>query len=259
MIRLRPKHWTSVSAAVLISVTGLSACTPKKEAGASSDQAAASPAPAAPVGEAGEGGEAGEAGEAGAHSAYSGIPADSLTALHIAHLRGFFLIAQAQKDGPEAAAILTSQGMLEAYDPSASVFNAVGIDQTVLRKAATSGSAADLKAAIAALDAGLAKAGGDPKAVIRGLVEISSGLYKGVVVDGGIDPIEYQHSLGAALSAKAALAAAVKTNPQLAGATAPMDAFIALWPSLSAPEKPASHGQVLAQASRIELAISSAK
>ena len=252
MIRLRPKHWTSVSAAVLISVTGLSACTPKTEAGASSDQAASSPAPAGPV----AAGGAGETGETGAHSAYSGIPADSLSALHIAHLRGFFLIAQAQKDGPEAAAILTSQGMLEAYDPSQAVFSAVGIDQAVLRKAATSGSTADLKAAIAALDAGLVKAGGDPKAVIRGLVEISSGLYKGVVVDGGVDPIEYQHSLGAALSAKAALAAAVKTNPQLAGATAPMDAFIALWPSLSAPEKPASHGQVLAQASRIELAIS---
>ena len=252
MIRLRPKHWTSVSAAVLISVTGLGACTPKTEAGASSDQAAPSAAPAGPV----AAGGAGEAGETGAHSAYSGIPADSLSALHIAHLRGFFLIAQAQKDGPEAAAILTSQGMIEAYDPSAAVFSAVGIDQAVLRKAATSGSAADLKAAIAALDAGLAKAGGDPKAVIRGLVEISSGLYKGVVVDGGVDPIEYQHSLGAALSAKAALAAAVKTHPQLARATAPMDAFVALWPSLSAPEKPASHGQVLAQASRIELAIS---
>ncbi len=252
MIRLRPKHWTSVSAAVLISVTGLSACTPKKEAGASSDQAAPSAAPAGPV----AAGGAGEAGETGAHSAYSGIPADSVSALHIAHLRGFFLIAQAQKDGPEAAAILTSQGMIEAYDPSSAVFSAVGIDQAVLRKAATSGSAADLKAAIAALDSGLAKAGGDPKAVIRGLVEISSGLYKGVVVDGGVDPIEYQHSLGAALSAKAALAAAVKANPQLAGASAPMDAFIALWPALSAPEKPASHGQVLAQASRIELAIS---
>jgi hypothetical protein len=236
----------------LISVTGLSACTPKTEAGASSDQAAPSAAPAGPV----AAGGAGEAGETGAHSAYSGIPADSLSALHIAHLRGFFLIAQAQKDGPDAAAILTSQGMIEAYDPSSAVFSAVGIDQAVLRKAATSGSAADLKAAIVALDAGLAKAGGDPKAVIRGLVEISSGLYKGVVVDGGVDPIEYQHSLGAALSAKAALAAAVKTHPQLAGATAPMDAFIALWPALSAPEKPASHGQVLAQASRIELAIS---
>jgi len=252
MIRLRPKHWTSVSAAVLISVTGLSACAPKKEAAASSNPAEASQAPAGPV----AAGGAGEAGETGAHSAYSGIPADSLSALHIAHLRGFFLIAQAQKDGPDAAAILTSQGMIEAYDPSSAVFSAVGIDQAVLRKAATSGSAADLKAAIVALDAGLAKAGGDPKAVIRGLVEISSGLYKGVVVDGGVDPIEYQHSLGAALSAKAALAAAVKTHPQLAGATAPMDAFIALWPSLSAPEKPASHGQVLAQASRIELAIS---
>ena len=252
MIRLRPKHWTSVSAAVLISVTGLSACTPKNEAAATSDQTAASPAATSPV----AAGGAGEAGETGAHSAYSGIPADSLSALHIAHLRGFFLIALAQKDGPDAAAVLASQGMIEAFDPSATVFSAHGIDQAVLRKAASSGSAADIKAAIAALDAGLAKAGGDPKAVIRGLVEISSGLYKGVVADGGIDPIEYQHALGAALSAKAALAAAIKTHPELAAATAPMEAFVALWPSMSAPEKPASHSQVLAQASRIELAIS---
>ena len=252
MIRLRPKHWTSVSAAVLISVSGVSACSPKKEASAASDPAARTAAPVAASG-------AGESGETGAHSAYSGIPADSLSALHIAHLRGFFLIALAQKDGPEAAAILASQGLLEAYDKSAAVFSAAGIDQAVLRKAATSGASADLKAAVSALNAGLTKAGGDPLAVIQGLVEISSGLYKGVVVDGGVDPIEYQHSLGAALSAKAALADAVGKKPELSGATKPMEAFIALWPSMSAPDKPASYSQILAQASRIELALSATK
>jgi hypothetical protein len=260
MIRLRPKHWTSagqlsiVSAAVLISVAGLSACSPRKSDEPAAGQAAKPAAPVGPV-PAGGAGETGETGETGAHSAYSGVPADSLAALHIAHLRGFYLIALAQKEGPEMASILASQGMSEAYDQSAAVFNAAGIDQAVLRKAATSGMAADLKAAGAALDAGLTKAGGDPKAVIRGLVEISSGLYKGVLVDGGVDPIEYQHSLGAALSAKAALAKAVKADPSLAGAVGPMDAFVALWPATAAPDKPAAYGVILAQASRIELAL----
>jgi hypothetical protein len=255
MIRLRPKHWTSVSAAVLISVSGVSACSPKKEAGAASDQAASTSATSAPVAASG----AGESGETGAHSAYSGIPAESLSALHIAHLRGFFLVALAQKDGPEAAAILASQGMLEVYDKSAAVFTAAGIDPAVLRKAATTGASSDLKAAVSVLNVGLTKAGGDPVAVIQGLVEISSGLYKGVVIDGGVDPIEYQHSLGAALSAKAALADAVTKRPELASATAPMQAFVALWPSMTAPEKPAPYSQVLAQASRIELALSATK
>ena len=63
-------------------------------------------------------------------------------------------------------------------------------------------------------------------------------------------------SEGAALGARGALGGGVKADPELAGATGPMDAFVALWPALSAPEGPASHGQVLAQASRIELAIS---
>jgi hypothetical protein len=87
-------------------------------------------------------------------------------------------------------------------------------------------------------------------------LEISSGLYKGVVVDGGVDPIEYQHSLGAALSAQTALVDAAKSDPSLAAAKPEMDRFVALWPTPSAPEKPAAHGALLAQASRIELALS---
>jgi hypothetical protein len=199
---------------------------------------------------------AGETGETGAVSAYSSIPAESANALHIAHLRGFVLIAQAQKDGPEAAAMLVAQGLLEAYDKSPEPFKAAGINESLLRKAAETGSSADLKAALSALDAGLARSGGDRKAVISGLLEISSGLYKGVVVDGGVDTMEYQHSLGAALSARAALVEASKSDPTLAAVKPEMDRFIALWPTPSAPEKPSPHGAILAQASRIELAIS---
>ena len=143
-------------------------------------------------------------------------------------------------------------GYVEHYEQ----FKAAGVDEALLRKAADTGASGDLKAALNALDAGLAKAGGDRKAVIRGLLEISSGLYKGVVVDGGVDPIEYQHALGAALSARAALLDAAKSDPSLAAAKPEMDRFVALWPTPSAPEKPAAHGALLAQASRIELALS---
>lgn len=253
MTSFRPKLWTGVSAAVLISTGALVACSPQSYAPKAS--AESPPTPALATSAAALAG-AGEAGETGAVSAYSAVPADSVNALHIAHLRGFVLVAMAQKDGPEAAAILVAQGMLEAYEKSPEPFKAAGIDQALLHKAADTGASGDLKAALNALDAGLAKAGGDRKAVIRGLLEISSGLYKGVVVDGGVDPIEYQHSLGAALSARAALIDAAKSDPSLAAAKPEMDRFVALWPTPSAPEKPAAHGALLAQASRIELALS---
>jgi len=253
MTSFRPKLWTGVSAAVLISTGALVACSPPSSAPKASLESPATPAVATSAAALAG---AGEAGETGAVSAYSAIPADSVNALHIAHLRGFVLIAMAQKDGPEAAAILVAQGMLEAYEKSSEPFKAAGIDEALLRKAADSGARGDLKAALDALDAGLAKAGGDRKAVIRGLLEISSGLYKGVVVDGGVDSIEYQHSLGVALSARAALADAAKSDPSLASAKPEMDRFVALWPTPSAPDKPATHGALLAQASRIELALS---
>lgn len=253
MTSFRPKLWTGVSAAVLISTGALVACSLPSSAPKASLESPATPAVATSAAALAG---AGEAGETGAVSAYSAIPADSVNALHIAHLRGFVLIAMAQKDGPEAAAILVAQGMLEAYEKSSEPFKAAGIDEALLRKAADSGARGDLKAALDALDAGLAKAGGDRKAVIRGLLEISSGLYKGVVVDGGVDSIEYQHSLGVALSARAALADAAKSDPSLGSAKPEMDRFVALWPTPSAPDKPATHGALLAQASRIELALS---
>lgn len=253
MTNFRPKLWTGVSAAVLLSTGALVACSPQSSA--PKEQASASATPPMATSAAALAG-AGESGETGAVSAYSEIPADSVSALHIAHLRGFFLVALNQKDGAEAAAMLVAQGMLEAYDKSPEPFKAAGIDEKILRKAAETGAAGDVKAAVSALDAGLDKAGGDRKAVIRGLLEISSGLYKGVVVDGGVDPVEYQHSLGAALSARSALNEAAKTDAALAAAKPEMDRFVALWPSPSAPEKPAPHGAVLAQASRIELSLS---
>lgn len=261
MNTFRPKLWTSLSAAVLLSAGGLAACS--GEGGEAQPPAGATTAGS--VGGEGEGGEAappprvdlaGEAGESGARGAYDTVPADTRRALRLAHLTGFVLAAEAAApgEGADAASALVGQGMLEVYDPAAVEFKAAGVDEAVLRKAAETGAPADLTAAIATLDAAAAKAGGDPAQVVKGMTSIAAGLYGEVLKDGGVDSVEYQHSLGAALSARAAAQRGGVTDaePELAR-------FVALWPTPAAPEDPAKAtpaGQVLAQASRVELALS---
>jgi hypothetical protein len=250
MTSFRPKLWTGVSAAILLGATGLAACG---EAGEKAEApVAATPAPAA--GEGGEGGaEGGVAGEAGAQAAYVGVPAESRAALRLAHLRGFFQIAKQQPEGADYAAALAGQGMLEVYDVAADAFKSTGVDEAKLRKAVETGAPADLDAAIAAIDAAMARTGGDALAIAKGMVSISSGLYQNVLHDGAVDPIEYQHSLGAALSARDVLAKS--KDPKAAAAKAEIDKFVALWPGPVAPEKPTPAAQVAAQASRVQLAL----
>ncbi|MDD3838628.1 MAG: hypothetical protein PHG43_12400, partial [Phenylobacterium sp.] len=239
------KLWTSLSAAVLLGA-GVAACG----AGGEADQTAETPsAPAQAVG------EGGEAAELGAAEAYGSIPAESKTALQLAHLKGFFLIAQHQKDGAEAAAALAGQGLLEVFDKDPDAFRAAGVDEAVLRKAAQSGAEADLAAAIANLDAAAAKAGGDAAEVAKGLISVAEGIYRGVVVDDVVDPIEYQHSLGAILAAQA-VAARSEGDARLAAARAELDKLAGMWAGPTAPEAPTAPAQVSAQASRVQLALS---
>ena len=257
MRTFRPKLWTAVGAAAL-----LAACSPGGEAGeGEGGEKGEAGATAAAVGEAGEkaGGEGG-GGEAGAQGAYASVPAESRTALRLAHLKGFFLVAEEAlaAEGADAAAALAGQGMLEVYDPAADAFRRAGVNEAVLRAAAAKGDAASLQAAIGALDAAGKRVGGDPAAVVSGLTDIAAGLYAGVVQDGAVDPIEYQHSRGAALAAKAE-AANARDNGKVLAATADLDQFLKLWPTVSAPEDPARAtppGKVQAQASRIQLALS---
>ncbi|HEX8233096.1 MAG TPA: hypothetical protein VF559_07120 [Caulobacteraceae bacterium] len=249
MIEFRPLLWTSASAALLLAACGGEGGG-KSAAGEGGEAAAASSAPAEAAGEGGEG-AGGEGGEAGAAGAYAATPAASKPALHVAQLKGFFLIAQRQTEGADAAAALAGQGLLEAYDTEKAVFQRLGANEAVLRKAAQTGAPAELKAAIAELDRLQAKAGGDPAAVARGLVSIASGLYGNVEHEGVVDAIEYQHALGAALSAQDLLAKAA--DPRAKAAKPQVDRLIALFPAPQAPEKITPKAQVLAQASRAEL------
>jgi hypothetical protein len=250
----RPKLWTGVSAAIVLSAS-LTACGDK----ADNEVANAANAPAPAVGEGGEGGAEGGAaagGEAGAQAAYVSVPADSRVALRLAHLKGFFLIAQKQTEGADAAAALAGQGMLEVFDVQPGAFKAAGLDEAQMRKWASSGSAADLKAAIAAIDEAQAKAGGDQAAVAKGMLSIATGLYKNVISADGVDATEYQHSMGAILSAQQALDAAVKTKPALSSAKGEMATLVRMWPATEAPKAPTPAAQVDGQAARVELAIS---
>ncbi|HYE42547.1 MAG TPA: hypothetical protein VEA15_04060 [Caulobacteraceae bacterium] len=258
MNTFRPKLWTAVGAAAL-----LAACSPAGEAGDAGEKGeggTAAPA-AAPVGEAGEtaGGEGG-AGEAGAADAYRSVAPESRTALRLAHLRGFFLIArEVQKAGSaDEAAALAGQGMLEVFDPARAIFVEAGVDEALLREAATKGDAVSLDRALANIDAARGKAGGDTAQVVAGLTGVAAGLYSGVVAEGAVDPIEYQHSYGAALSAKAE-AERARNDPKIQAAKADLDAFYKLWPTVAAPEdaaKATPPGRVSAAASRIQLALS---
>lgn len=266
----RPRVWTSMGAALVLGAGALAGCsgeagqtadgghadTASHAAGGEGEGEGEGAAPAAPA--AAPAGE-GEGGEAGAVDAYAAVPAGSRTALRLAQVKGFFLAAQAAAplEGPEAAAALIGQGLLEAYDPAAAELKATGVDEAALRAAAASGDPAAIKKAIAALDAAAKKAGGDPAAVAKGMTTIAAGLYQHVLVDGAVDPVEYQHSYGAALAAKAV----VDSDPKLASARDEAAALVKLWPSPVAPEdaaKAPATAKVLAQASRVELALSGA-
>lgn len=246
MSLFRPKLWTAAGGALVIAAGGLAACSGPAE------EPSAAP-PGAHAGEAGEG----EGGEAGANSAYDAISADSRTALRLAHLKGFMLVAReaAPVEGEAAAAALAGQGMLEVYDPAKETYDAAGVDEAVLRRAAESGTPATLNAAISELDRAARDAGGDPAEVVKGLTSISTGLYRLVIVEDTVDPVEYQHALGAAMAAQAAAARA----GGLSSVRDDLDAFVGLWPQVTAPdsaETAPSVSEVQAQASRIELALS---
>jgi hypothetical protein len=251
----RPKLWLTLGAALALTA----ACSEQGEAGGEGASGEGGSAVAGEgeggEGEGGEGAAAGGAGEAGAQAAYAGVPAESLAALRIAHLKGFFLVAQQARgaEGDVAAAALAGQGMAEVYDAQAADFAGSGLDEAVLRRAAETGSQADLAAAVAALDAAQQRAGGNPGAVVAGLASIAAGIYNEVNIDGAVDPVEYQHALGSALAAQSTanagnLSSAIRSD---------VDGLVALWRGVTAPEDASAltpAGQVQAQASRIQLA-----
>lgn len=282
MLEFRPRLWASLGLVAALGA-GVAACGGEGgqgagEAAAPAATAAAASAPGAAAPSAGEaaagegGGESG-AGEAGASAAYAGIPEASRDALRVAQLTGFFEIARKVADAgdPAAAAILVDQGLLEVAQAFPQPFACcAGAELTAayqaLSAAWTAGNpaaeTAPLVARAEALGAeAIGKAGGAPQDVVRGLLQIASGLYALVITPDGVDPIEYQHAQGAALAAKTVFETArpaleAADAGRTGDAAARLDVLLALFPSAAVPETPAPVAQVAASVSRAELALS---
>lgn len=249
----RPKLWITLGATLALTA----ACSEQGHPGGETGGESGGEGGAAAQGE-NEGGGGAGVGEAGAAAGYAGVPADSLLALRIAHLKGFFLVAQRAQavEGDASAAALAGQGLAEVYDPSVAAFSDANLDAAVLRRAAETGSEADLAAAVAALNAAQTAAGGNAGVVVGALSDISAGLYREVAVDGAVDPVEYQHALGAAMAAQATAQAAGLPAQTLSDT----QALVAMWRGVTAPDEASTltpAGQVQAQASRIRLAVGS--
>lgn len=259
MIELKPKLWRTLGvAAVIAGGVGLASCSPP------ATEKAPEPAKSTEAGEAAIGETGGEAGEAGASTAYSGLTGPSATALRLAHLKGFLLVAKKEAAAGRRveAGALIGQGLAEVQTPAGDAFG--DLDTKAIQDASMAlmddkpEGVRALDAAIAALSAKQTMADAE---TVRRMLAIASGLYGEVVTAEGVDPVEYQHSFGAALGAqdafnRAEAAIKVKNAGRAAEAKAELARLVALWPTPVAPEKPAPAAQVSAQASRVELALS---
>lgn len=283
MITLKPKLWRTLGVAA--TTLSLAACGEGGgEAGGEGGHGEGGPptqgegggaTPGASTGEAGEaasGESGGEHGEAGVVTAYAGLSGDQLTALRIQHLRGFVMAAAkivedrgAFSGDPADAAVLVQQGLLEVYDPAADQFGS--LDVTKLREAANGADLTRaqmvqrLRDAQEEMSRAIGELEFDEAQLIVRMVDISTGLYQHVIVDGVADPIEYQHSMGAALAAQQAILLHQnklrRENLAAFGrATGELNRFVALWPSREPPADPATYQQVLVQGSRVRLALS---
>lgn len=271
MLKTNLRLWRSVGLAAAFS---LASCGGEngdngadREGGEGPDGSASLPATTTAQAPAAAG--AGEAGEAGAATAYAGLSGDQRTALRIQHLRGFVMAAarlvQDGSDKPVEAGVLVSQGLLEVYDSAPSEFGALNID---LVRAASNGDGLTraqmmqrIRAAEAEIDRAMGGLDVEYPALIARLVDIATGLYQHVNQADFVDPIEYQHSMGAAYSAAAALTLGqdemrrenLAAFSQVQGE---LNRFTALWRTPEAPERPPTYAQVLAQGSRVRLALS---
>ena len=262
MIELRAKLWRGVGlAAVLAGGVSIAGCQPRGQAGDDETQVAVDEAAApqaAPAVAAG-----GEGGEAGASTVYAALDPAATKALRLQHLKGFFLVAQKELQAGRAAeaGALVGQGVLEVHSPAPEAFGALDVAPL----SAVSDSLMDARpegarALQAAIDTLAQEQGPADAELIRRMLKITSGLYAGAVANGVVDPIEYQHSLGAALAAQDAFtraeAALTSTNPRRAAEVkTELQRLVALWPSSAAPLAPTPPAQVAAQTSRVELAL----
>lgn len=276
MIGWKLKLWRGVGAAAALTLAAAcggegGAAGPAGEGGEGEGGESAVTAPAGEGGAAAPaasgGGEGGESSEGGAASAYAGISGVQLTAVRLQHLKGFLMIAEsvAGENMPAEAAVLVQQGLLEVYDAAPTDFGSLNVD--IVRAAGDvsldrAQRVTRLRAANTEIDrASGALAEVDQAALAARMVDIATSLYQSVNQGDAVDTIEYQHSMGAALAARDALrrgATDLRRENAAAFTEAQTEAgrLVALFQEPVAPARPAAYRDVLAQGSRVRLALS---
>lgn len=253
MIRWSPIAWSRVGVAVVVGA-GIAACSPAQPAQAAAPASAGQPSEPA-GGHGGEGG-GGEAGEAGAVAALAGLSPEEAVSLNRWRLSGFLAIAALEaKDGNFAeASALVGQGALEVFPEPIAGVDLAGVK--ALDAELSASPKTDILQRLAAAGATLTATAAPTKDTVRRLVELAAGLYREADQATGVDPLEYQHSLGAVLAAQAAFAT-LKTKGGDAGGIARAEAELtklrAMFAPVRAAEKITPHGAITAQASRVEL------
>lgn len=161
-------------------------------------------------------GAAGESGEAGAADALAGLSGEALIAFNCWRLWGFTAVAAAEfsDNRYSEGGVLIGQGLVEVFPtppPGVDLFDLRAIDKELIIGAPKP----DLQRRFAQAQADLIASAPASPETVRRLVEIALGLYRVVhLPEGGVDPIEYQHSLAAVLAAQEALARLkAKANP----------------------------------------------
>lgn len=267
MITFRAKLWSAAGAAALLTAGALVGCGPQEK-----------PADA-PVAAAAAGGEGGEAGEGGAEhgagsadSAFAGLGKPEQQALGVALMRAHLMAGQSLvKEGDvQGAAPHFAHPIYEVFEAHRAVFASVRATPPqapfdALNAAAAAGRdgaqiaplyqpAEDALRALQPIEAY------DQLAVIRAImVQMRAEYAEGVQGDAVVNAIEYQDAFGMA-QLIAQLVGELPAAPlSKAEAQKEAAALVGLFPSAKPPQAPALPGAVLAQSSRLELALSGLK
>ncbi|WP_018996854.1 hypothetical protein [Hirschia maritima] len=253
--------WAGLGLGTAVLGVGLAACSPGGEGegeGHSSGEAGVIAS-----GELGEGEAAnGEAGEGGEHAhSVDTLPLPNRLAFMSGHVEAGLALYRAGELQMAAPHLLhpvsethqAERAGLEQLGFKASLFEEVSTALEDGRQAAEIG--AQLLAAEKNLAEVTSKAGGEPAEIISYLMSVIVEEYTIAITDGVVsDAGEYQDAYGFAIVAKKHAEKLKYGNSSL---MEEINALIALWPEAPIPpEQPSSIAQVIAQTSKVELALS---